>query len=139
MNWIRDVLSDLGFAARSLFRAPLFTAAAVLTIALGIGVNAAVFNFIYAVLLNPLPYRTPERLVHLGETHPAFPWLQVAAPDFYDWQRISTSFDQLAAHTFQAMNTWTMVGDGEPEPVQTVQASHNLFPMLGVEPLVGPL
>ena len=86
------MLSDLGFAARSLFRAPLFTAAAVLTIALGIGVNAAVFNVIYAVLLDPLPYRTPERLVHLGETHSAFPWLQVGAPDFY---RLAADVHQL--------------------------------------------
>ena len=124
-------------ACRTLLRSPAFTLTAVLTIALGIGVNTAVFNVIHAVLLDSLPYRDPQRLVHLAETHPEFPSLQVAAPDFYDWQRMAASFDTMAAHTFQEMNKWTILGDGEPEPVQTVQASYQLFPMLGIQPLMG--
>ena len=137
MLWVRDLAADLRFAWRSLLRSPVFTLTAVLTIALGIGVNTAVFSVIYPVLLDPLPYRDPARLVHVAETHPEFPSFQVAAPDFVDWQHGAQCFDTLAAHTFQAMNQWTITGDGEPEPVQTAQASWQLFPMLGIRPILG--
>lgn len=122
---------------RRLFAAPAFALTAILTIALGIGVNTAVFSVIHRVLLNPLPFREPQRLVHVAETHPDFPSFQVAAPDFFDWQRLNQSFDGLAAHTFQAINKWVILGDGEPEPVQVVQASAGLFPLLGISPLLG--
>lgn len=137
VNWLQDFFKDLGYAWRSLMRTPVFAATAILTIALGIGVNTAVFSVIHTVLLDPLPFRDPGKLVHVAETHPEFPAFQVAAPDFYDWQRMSKSFDGLAAYTFQEMNKWTILGDGEPEPVQTVQASYRLFPLLGVQPLLG--
>lgn len=137
LRWMEDFARDLGYAGRSLLRSPAFAAAAILTIALGVGVNTAVFHVIHAVLLDPLPFRDPKRLVHVAETHPEFPSFQVAAPDFFDWQRMASSFDSLAAHTFQEMNKWTILGDGEPEPVQTVQASYGWFPMLGVQPLLG--
>src|SRR5204863_1932946 len=58
-------------------------------------------------------------------------------PDYFDWQRTATSFEQIAAHTFQAMNQTTLLGQGEPERVQATQASHGLFPMLGIQPLLG--
>ncbi len=80
-------VSDLCFARLA------FSATAVLTIALGIGVNVAVFNLIYAVLIDSLPYRNSNRLVHLAETHPDFSSYQVAAPDFFDWQKTAKSFD----------------------------------------------
>jgi len=131
------IAGSMRYALRSLLCAPAFSAAAVLTVALGIGVNTAVFNLIYAVLLDPLPYRDAGRLVHLAETHPDFPSYQVAAPDFFDWQRMAASFDGIAAYTFQEMNKWTITGDGEPEPVQIVQASYSLFPLLGIQPLIG--
>jgi predicted permease len=124
-------------ALRSLWKSPAFTLTAILTIALGIGVNTAAFSLIHTVLLDPLPFRDPMRLVHVAETHPEFPSFQVAAPDFADWQSRNTSFDELAAHTFSAMNRWVIVGDGEPEPVHVVQASARLFPMLGIQPLQG--
>jgi predicted permease len=92
---------------------------------------------IYSVLLDPLPYRDPERLVHIAETHPEFPSFQVAAPDYFDWRRMANSFEDMAAHTFQAMNQTTLLGHGEPERVQATQASHQLFPMLGIQPLHG--
>lgn len=137
LNWFEDFVKDGRHALRSLLRAPVFTFSAVLTIALGIGVNTAVFSVIYAVLLDSLPFRDPDRLVHISSTHPDFPSLQVASPDFVDWRLRAGSFDGLAAYTFQAMNKWMIVGDGEPEPVQVVQASHGLFGMLGIEPLRG--
>jgi predicted permease len=130
-------MGDFTYAIRSLRRAPVFTLAAVATLALGVGVNSAFFSVIHAVLLDPLPYRDPERLVHVAETHPEFPSFQVSAPDFFDWQQQAHSFEGLAAYTFQEMNKWVILGDGPPEPVQTVQASATLFPLLGVRPLEG--
>jgi predicted permease len=124
-------------ALRSLLRAPAFSATVVLTVALGMGVNTAIFCVVYSVLLDPLPYRDPGRLVHIAETHPEFPSFQVAAPDYFDWRRTSHSFADMAAHTFQAMGQTTLLGQGEPERVQVTIASHQLFPMLGIQPLHG--
>lgn len=72
-----------------------------------------------------------------AETHPQFPACQVAAPDFFDWQRQAHSFGGLAAHTFGGMNKWVLKGDGPAGMVQVVQASASLYPLLGVEPLLG--
>jgi len=124
-------------ALRSLLRAPAFSATAVLTMALGIGVNTAIFAVIYSVLLDPLQYRDPARLVHIAETHPEFPSFQVAAPDYFDWRNMSKSFEDMAAYTFQAMNQTTLLGYGEPERVQATMASHRLFPLLGIQLLHG--
>src|SRR5262245_21362292 len=134
---MKGFAADLRYAWRTMRHSPAFAATAILTIALGAGVNTAVYNVIHAVLLDPLPYREPQRLVHLAETHPEFPSLQATAPDFYDWQRMASSFETIGAHTFQEMNKWVILGDGDPEPVQAVQASYQLFPMLGVQPVVG--
>jgi len=122
---------------RGLLRAPGFLIPAVLTIGLGIGANAVVFREVHDTLLQSLPYRDPQRLAHLMETHPEFPRTQIAAPDFEDWKRLNRGFEQMAAFTFQAVNKWTLTGEGEPEIVQVTQASHELFPMLGVKPLLG--
>ncbi len=134
----QDFIQDLRYAIRSLLRSPVFSATAILTVALGIGVNTAVFNLIYTVLIDPLPYPHPERLVHVAETHPDFPAYQVAAPDFFDWRKTARSFDGMAAYTFQeANNELPITGDGDPESVRIVQASSNLFPLLEVKPLIG--
>jgi putative ABC transport system permease protein len=125
------------FAIRSLRRRPVFTLAAVLTIALAIGANTALFGIIYAVLIQPLPFRDPGRLVQIWETHPALPQLQVTVPDFLDWQNQSRSFDDVAAYTLSAMNTATLLGQGEPEIVHATMATSNLFPTMGIQPLAG--
>src|SRR5262249_8130569 len=109
----------------------------ILTIALGVGVNAAVFSVVYAVLIHPLPFRDPARLLQLWETHPEFPTLQLTMPDFRDWRESSKSFDELAAYTFQAMNKVTLLDGGPPEQKQATMASRRLFGMLGVRPLFG--
>jgi predicted permease len=124
-------------AIRSLRRRPAFALAAILTIALGVGANIAVFNVIYGVLLQPLPFRDPAKLVALWESTPALPQLQVTYPDFQDWQARSRSFQQMAAYTLAAMNRATLLGQGEPEPVHATMASHQLFPMMGIQPLFG--
>jgi predicted permease len=125
------------FAIRSLRRRPGFTAAAVLTIALALGANTALFSVIYAVLIEPLPFHDPNQLVQIWETHPTLSQLQVTVPDFFDFKRQSKSFDQIAAHTLSAMNTATLLGQGEPDIVHATMASSNLFPAMGILPIVG--
>jgi predicted permease len=125
------------FAFRSLRRRPAFALAGVLTIALGIGANIAVFNVVYSVLLRPLPFRNPNQLVQIWETHPAIPQLQVTAPDFKDWRDQSRSFEGLAAYTLAAMNSVTLLGRGEPEIVRATMASSTLFPLMGIRPIFG--
>jgi predicted permease len=124
-------------AVRSLRRRPAFAFAAILTVALGVGANTALFGVIYSVLIQPLPFRDPGKLVRIWETHPALPQLQVTAPDFRDWRNQARSFDAMAAHTLSAMNTATLLGQGEPEIVHGAMATSNLFPTMGVQPIVG--
>ncbi|HXA05199.1 MAG TPA: ABC transporter permease [Bryobacteraceae bacterium] len=134
---LTEAVHTLRWALRSLKHSRGFAAAAILTIALGVGSNTSVFSVIRAVLLRPLPFRDPERLVMLWETHPEIRLLQVAAPDFQDWQRDSHSFDEMAAYTLQAMNKATLTGYGEPVQVQGTMVSSNLLTMLGIQPIVG--
>src|SRR3984885_15618125 len=124
-------------AVRSLRRRPAFALAAILTVALGVGANTALFSVIYSVLIQPLPFRDPGRLVRIWETHPALPQLQVTAPDFRDWRNQNRSFDAMAAHTASAMNTVTLLGQGEPEIVHGTMATSNLFPTMGIQLMVG--
>jgi predicted permease len=124
-------------AVRSLRRRPAFALAAILTVALGVGANTALFGVIYSVLIQPLPFRDPGKLVRIWETHPALPQLQVTAPDFRDWRNQSRSFEAMAAHTLSAMNIATLLGQGEPEIVHGAMATSNLFPTMGVQPIIG--
>src|ERR1700722_3604356 len=124
-------------AIRSLCRRPAFALASIFTVALGVGANVALFAVIYAVLIQPLPYRDPGQLVRIWETHPALPQLQVTAPDFRDWRAQTYSFSALAAYTLSAMNTATLLGQGQPEIVHGTMATSNLFPAMGIQPMVG--
>ena len=130
-------MHELRCALRTLGRNRGFALAAILTIALGVGANSAVFSVIRGVLLRPLPFREPERLVMVWQTHPAIPQLQVTALDFDEWRTASRSFDQMAAYTLQAMNKISLIGYGEPEQIQGTMITANLLPMLGVTPLAG--
>jgi predicted permease len=134
---ILNSMSSLRQAMRSLGRRPTFALAAILTVALGIGANTAVYQVIYAVLLRPLPFREPQRLVQVWESTPVLPQLQAAVPDFQDWRNQAHSFAQMAAYTFQEMNRITLVGQGEPEIVQATSATADLFPTMGIQPLLG--
>jgi predicted permease len=124
-------------AVRSLRRRPAFALAAILTLALGVGANTALFGVIYAVLIQPLPFRDPGQLVRIWETHPALAQLQVTAPDFRDWRSQARSFDAMAAHTAAAMNTVTLLGQGQPEIVHGAMASSDLFSTMGIQTIVG--
>ena len=124
-------------AVRSLRRRPAFALAAILTVALGVGANTALFSIIYAVLIRPLPFRDPGKLVRIWETHPALPQLQVTAPDFRDWRSQSRSFEAMAAHTLSATNTATLLGQGQPEIVHGTMATSDLFSSMGIQLIIG--
>ncbi len=121
---------------RSLSRNRGFAAAAILTIALGIGLNTAVYGLVRAVLLDPLPFRDPASLVYVWESNPQFRVMAVAAPDYRDWKK-ARSFESLAAYTIQTMNQGILFTGERPVRVQAVMASHELFPMLGASPVMG--
>ena len=125
------LIHDLVYAARGLRHRPGFTLIVVATMALGIGANAAIFAVVNAILLQPLPYPHPERLVNFG--HDAPQWL-TSEPDFLDYHRELRSFSGLAAYT---RREGTLTGGDEPERLQVVQATDDFFPVLGVRPLVG--
>ncbi|MBV8895965.1 MAG: ABC transporter permease [Acidobacteriaceae bacterium] len=129
---------DFRQAIRSILKAPVFVVAAILTIAVGIGANTAVYAVVHAVLLDPLPFRQPEQIIQLWETHPELHNVQIAVPDYLDWKRSIQSVD-LAAYTFQAMDKATLSGAGESVPVQGTNAGWQLFPLLGIQPLAGRL
>jgi putative ABC transport system permease protein len=128
---------DLIFGARLLLKQPAFTILAVLTLALGIGANTAIFSVVNGVLLKPLPYSHPERLVTLWERNPQKGMDQefVTPPDFDDWQSQQNVFDQMAYWTGDSeMN---FVQDDGSEKIRTSYVSASLFPALGVQPLTG--
>ncbi|HUJ21028.1 MAG TPA: ABC transporter permease, partial [Bryobacteraceae bacterium] len=132
-----EMVRELRYALRTLWRDRAFAAAAVLTMAIGAGCNTAVFSVVEAVLLRPLPFREPARLVMLWETHPVMPLLQVTAPDFEEWRASSRAFESMGAYTLQAMNKISLIGYGEPAQIQGTMVSSNLIPMLGIQPLLG--
>jgi len=130
---------NLRYGLRLLAKSPGFTAVTVLTLALGIGANTAIFSVVYSALLRPLPYYQPDRLITMGEGR-----LQskdsdagsqnTSNPDFIDWKKAAKSFQSLTAYSFDA---FTLVGNGEPKSVFATQVKANFFSTLGVLPLLG--
>jgi putative ABC transport system permease protein len=136
VEYVDTVRQDLRYAVRVLARSPGFAAAAVLTLALGIGANAAIFSLVNAVLLQPLPYRAPERLVRVWETSPSGERRNVVSPgNYFDWRARAKSFAPLAAHSW-AYGV-AMTDDGEPTRVTLVDVTPSLFTTLGVGPALG--
>lgn len=127
-------MSDLRLAIRNLRLRPGFTAVAVLTLALGIGANAAVFSVVNAVLLRPLPYDDPARVVVLAEQTPQFPYVSVTRYNYDDWRTRSASFTAMGA--VRSLNL-TVAGGAEPERVPAKMISASLLPLLGVQPAAG--
>ena len=136
-SFMETIWQDLRFGARTLQKAPGFTAVAVLTLALGIGANTAIFSYIDAWLIQPLPYRQPERLMIFQSHNIKNGWtLQsvTSTASFLDYQKQNTSFEQTAAWASWAFN---LTGDGEPALVDGARVSWNFFDTLGVKPLLG--
>ncbi len=125
---------DLRYGARMLRKSPGFTAVALLTLALGVGANTAIFSVVNAVLLRPLPYKDPERLVRLSEYHEKAPGMSVSYPNYLDWREQQTSFELMAATRPGAYN---LSGEGEPERLAGSHISPEFFKVLGVEPALG--
>jgi predicted permease len=135
VRFIETLLQDLRYGLRQLRRSPGFTAVAVLTFAMGIGANAAIFSVINAVLLRPLPFRDPDRLVQLWETEPAPGHYTLTGPDFLDWQAQNQSHEGMSLYSWpQGFNA---SGAGEPEQAAVLRTQANFFSLLGVEPLLG--
>ncbi len=127
---------DLKYGARQLRRNPGFTAVAVLTLALGIGANTAIFSAVNAVLLQPLPFRQPERLVFMTEKTAAGNRMSVAYPNFRDWQERSQSFSEMACFRSSSFN---LTGIDQPVRLRGQMVSWNFFQLLGTTPQLGRL
>jgi putative ABC transport system permease protein len=136
MNHIENFIQDLRYGLRMLAKNPGFTAVAVLTLALGIGPNATIFTVLNAVLIRPLPYQDPQRLVLIKEKLPELTSdpLNVPASDIGDFQRQNKSFSAVAG--FQPLHM-ELSGGGQPERIAVTRVSPSLFPLLRVAPMLG--
>ncbi len=129
-----SVLQDLRYAFRALRQHPAFTLTAVLTLGLGIGANVAIFSVVNAVLLRPLPFEQPDRLVRVWGLHPQIGHEAASLPDFLDWRAQTPSFEGLSA---LANTRFALTGAGEPEMIRGALVSADFFRTLGVSPLRG--
>ncbi|MFP5264162.1 MAG: ADOP family duplicated permease [Blastocatellia bacterium] len=136
VSFVEDLARDLRYGLRVLAKSPVFTAVAMLTLALGIGANTAIFSVVNELLLRPLPFRDAERLVMLWENNPNIDAGQnpTSRANFRAWREQSNSFESMAAFSDQRLN---LTGDGEPEEVSVQLATPELFHVLGVEPILG--
>ena len=131
-----DLGQDLRYGLRVLLKNPGFTAVAVIALALGIGANSAIFSVVNTVLLSPLPYKDPDRLVMVWEddTKHGYPTDTPAAANYVDWRDQNQVFEGMAAIADQSFN---LTGTGDPERLRGRRVSASLFPLLGVAPQVG--
>src|SRR5213075_1835220 len=130
------MIREIRYAIRQLAKHPGFTLVSALTLALGIGANTAIFSVVNALLLRPLPYAESERLVLLSETSREGGRLEVAYPNFADWQARAQSFVEMgAAHTAN----FDLTGVENPERLNAVVSTWNFFQLLGINPQPGRL
>lgn len=125
---------DLRYALRQLRRSPGFAIVCLVTLALGIGANTAMFSIVQGVILAPLPFPHADRLVFLWEKRPGVPQLDVSYPNFEDWQRTARSFDAMSALTF---HNFDLTAPGSAEHLIGIKASSGLLKTLGVKPAIG--
>lgn len=133
---METLLQDIRYGIRMVAKSPGFAAIAILTLALGIGANTALFSVVNGVLLNPLPYEQPDRLVAVYSKTKEFSHSSISYPNFLDWVREQRSFSALAAFRQEDYN---LTGIGEPERVKAEMISADFFSLLGVRPVVGRL
>src|SRR5258708_3362073 len=130
------LMQDLQFGVRMITKSPGFAAVAILTLALGIGANTALFSVVNGVLLNPLPYPQPEQLVTLHESKPNFEAGSISFLNFRDWRKENTAFSMMG---ISRGYSFSLTSAGEPEQVQAELISTDFLPMLGVKPVIGRL
>ncbi|MFZ0312912.1 MAG: ABC transporter permease [Candidatus Korobacteraceae bacterium] len=127
---------DFRYGLRMLRKNPSYTAVAIITLALAIGANTAIFSVVYPVLLRPLPFRDAERLVTIGESRHQIGCCSYLAsyPDFLDWKRSAKSFQSIAGY---APDAFTLTGNGDPKTMFCAMVTTNFFSTLGVNPVLG--
>jgi len=137
VNWLEDFWQDLRYGTRMLRRSPGFTAIVIVTLALGIGANTAIFSVVDAILLKPLPFTDPKSLVIVWEStvQNASTHNTVSPPNFLDWQSQNRVFSGMSYISDLGRN---LTGNGEPEQLIVQYVSVNFFSVLGVTPIIGP-
>ena len=122
--WLEQLVQDIRYGLRMIWKSPGFTAVVVLTLALGIGANTAIFSVVYAVLLRPLPYQDASRVILLNETTPKVGTVSVSYPNFIDWRNQNHTFSQMAAvHQVG----FSITGVSRPERISGVAVSQRFF------------
>ena len=124
------------YALRALGRSPGFTVIALLTLALGIGANTAIFSFVSGVLLKPLPYRDPHSIVLVWEKPPGGYRNGISTLNYLDWKNQNTVFETMAASAFGG--SVTLTGTGEPEELRGSRVAASFFDLFGVQAAFGP-
>ena len=133
---METLITDIRYGIRSLLKQPGFTAIAVVTLTLGIGANTAIFSVVNTLLLRPLPFTDPDRLVQVWEANRkrGQNTMDVSYPNFADWRDQNQVFEQIAAYSDKTFNLTSI---GEPERIQGEIVSPSLFPLLGIKPVLG--
>ena len=131
---MRSFWQDVRYGLRTLGKNKGFAAIAILTLALGIGANTALFSVVNGVLLNPLPFQEPDRLLGVYTKTDTFDESSVTYLNFLDWQKDNKTFTALAAHRGDDIN---LTGSGEPERLRGRMVSAEFFPVLGLQPIAG--
>jgi predicted permease len=131
---LERLMQDLRFGLRMMAKSPGFAAVAILTLALGIGANTALFSVVNGVLLNPLPYPNPEQLVTLAESKPNFDSGSISFPNFRDWRKDNCTFSRMGISRESSFN---LTGSGDAEQVGAQFISSDFLPLLGVKPSIG--
>ena len=131
-----DFKSDVRYGLRMMRRAPGFTSVAVLTLALGIGANSAMFGIVYGLLYRPLPYPEESRIVsvHMNFSPQNSPRGNLSVADFLDWQNGNTAFEKVAAY---GISRFALTGEGRPEEVTGATVTADYFSILGIRPILG--
>src|SRR6516165_9315899 len=134
VNYVENFLQDVRYGVRQLRRSPGFAVVAVLTLALGVGANTALFSVVNGVLLNPLPFPDPNQLVALHESKPFFEQGAIPYPQFLDWQKQNRTFSAMAVYRSTGLS---LTGLSEAERLNAEFVTSDFFPLLGVKPVIG--
>lgn len=138
LQWIEDAVADLRFALRTIRRTPALSTAAVITLALGIGANVAIFSAVNAVVLQPLPFPAPNRLMAIGEDNPERQWVMnwSAPANMLDWRAGVSDFEDVAGY-FDGLGNGVLTGRGDPVVLRGTRVTGSFFSTLAVRPELG--